>query len=534
MARSCFELRQRSSFSLYTRLSGFLSLSNPPLAGIANQNGSSADSRDRFDLEANADQARSTTARTDLESLMTRFNRRRFLQSTSTLASATAAGVFSSSSLAQSTSPNERPRFALIGCGGQGTGDARRALAFGDMVVACDVDSAHSDYVKHIFTQRLAREGKKANIETAEDYRSVIDRNDIDAIICGTVDHWHVKIAAEAMKSGKDVYCEKPLTLTVAEGRIISDVAKETGRLLQVGTQQRSDERFLKAVAIAHSGRLGKIKKVTVGLNHNPFSKPLPAVGPPKTLNWDRWKGPTEDVPYRFLKNGKDGQTLVRTLGDGSIDASNCHKEFRWWLQYSGGKMTDWGAHHVDIAQWAIDQCGPGQGPTSLKPVMVETRVPFDEEGNPTLDDRYNTPHRFTVHAQFPNGVLMEITSEGRNGILIEGTQGRIFVNRGTIAGKPIEDLENNPLPGGWLEDIYGGPVVEHVNNFFDCIASRKKPASDVWTHVASINTCHLSNIAIRLGRQIEWDAVAQRVKGDARANAMLSRDSRKGYEIEL
>lgn len=465
---------------------------------------------------------------------MAELNRRRFLKSSSTLGTAAAFGFFSSKAAGRSQSPNERPRFALIGCGGQGTGDARRALAFGDMLVACDVDSAHSAYVKDIFTKRLSREGKKANIETCDDYRSVIDRDDIDAIICGTVDHWHVKIAAEALRSGKDVYCEKPLTLTVDEGRIISKVVEETGQLLQVGTQQRSDERFLKAVAIAQSGRLGKIKKVTVGLNHNPFSKPIPVAGLPKTLNWDRWKGPTEDVPYRFLKNGKDGQELVRNLGDGSIDASNCHKEFRWWLQYSGGKMTDWGAHHVDIAQWIIDQCGPGDGPTEIKPVMVQTKVPFDENGNPTLDDRYNAPHRFTVHVQFPNGVLMEITSEGRNGILVEGTKGRIFVNRGTIAGKPVEDLEKNPLPGGWLEDIYGGPVVEHVNNFFNCISNRKKPASDVWTHVASINTCHLSNIAIRLGRVVKWDPVSKTIQGDAIASAMLARDSRKGYEIEL
>ena len=465
---------------------------------------------------------------------MSQVSRRRFLQSTSTLAAASSLGVFSSTSAVRADSPNERPKFALIGCGGQGTGDGRRALNYGDIVAVCDVDTSHSAYAKAAYTRRMAAKGKEVRIDVYDDYRAIIDRDDIDAIICGTVDHWHVKISAEALKSGKDVYCEKPLTLTVEEGRIISKVAKETDRIIQVGTQQRSDERFLKAVTIAHSGRLGKIKKVTVGLNHNPFSKPLPAVAPPKTLNWDRWKGPTEDVPYRFLKDGKAGQTLVRTLGDGSINASNCHKEFRWWLQYSGGKMTDWGAHHVDIAQWIIDQCGPGQGPTTIKPVMAETRVPFDEDGHPTLDDRYNPPHRFTVHLRFPNGVLMEITSEGRNGILVEGTEGRIFVNRGTIEGKPVEDLDSNPLPGDWLEDIYGGPVVEHVNNFFDCITSRKKPASDVWTHVAAINTCHLSNIAIRLNREIEWDAATQTIKGDAKASALLTRDRRKGYEIEI
>lgn len=456
------------------------------------------------------------------------------MQSSAALAAIGSNGVLASPSVVRANTPNERPKVAVIGCGGQGTGRGRQALAFGDIAAVCDVDTSHSAYAKAAYLRRLSLEGKTAEIDVYDDYRAVIDRSDIDAIICGTVDHWHVKIAVEAMKSGKDVYCEKPLTLTVDEGRIISKVVEETGQILQVGTQQRSDERFLQAVYMAHSGRLGKIKKVTVGINHNPFSKPLPVVAPPKTLNWDRWKGPTEDVPYRFLKNGKEGQELVRTLGDGGIDASNCHKEFRWWLQYSGGKMTDWGAHHVDIAQWIIDQCGPGQGPTTIKPMMVQTTVPFDEYGNPTLDDRYNAPHRFTVHAQFPNDVLMEITSEGRNGILVEGDKGRIFVNRGTIDGRPIEDLASNPLPGGWLDDLYNGEVVSHMQNFFDCIASRKKPASDVWTHVAAINTCHLSNIAIRLNRGIEWDVSTQSIQGDAVANGMLARDFRKGYEIEL
>ena len=465
---------------------------------------------------------------------MTAPSRRTFLHSASTAAVAATTGFFSSRSVARGQSPNERPRVAVVGCGGQGTGDGRQALAHGDIVAVCDVDTAHSERARRIYSERMAAQGKGGEIAVFDDYRAIIDSKDVDAVICGTVDHWHVKIAAEAMRSGKDVYCEKPLTLTVDEGRVISEVARQTGRVLQVGTQQRSDERFLQAVAMARAGRLGEIKKVTVGINHNPFSKPLPAVAPPATLNWDRWKGPTEDVPYRFLKDGKAGQSLVRELGDGSIDASNCHKEFRWWLQYSGGKMTDWGAHHVDIAQWIIDQCGPGQGPLAIAPVMVEAKVPFDADGNPTRDDEYNVPHRFTVHAEFPTGVLMEITSEGRNGILVEGTKGRMFVNRGTISGAPIEDLATNPLPDGWLESLYGGPLVPHMQNFFDCMASRRKPASDVWTHVTAINTCHLSNIAIRLNRRIEWDAAAQAIKGDARASQMLARDYRKGYEIEL
>ena len=465
---------------------------------------------------------------------MPKTTRRRFLKATSTGAiTASLPFVFSSSEAKGADSPNSRPHVALIGCGGQGTGDGFGAINYGDIVAVCDVDSSHSERTKGLYIERMSKKGRETRIDVCDDYRAIIDRKDIDAVICGTVDHWHVKVSSEALRSGKDAYCEKPLTLTIDEGRIISRAVEETGKILQVGTQQRSDERFLKAVAVAHSGRLGKIKKVTVGINHNPFSKPLPIVEPPKTLNWDRWKGPTEDVPYRFLANGKDGQKLVRHLGDGGIDASNCHKEFRWWLEYSGGKMTDWGAHHVDIAQWIIDQCGPGQGPTKISPIMVKTTVPFDEQGNPTLRDRYNAPHRFTVRAEFPNGVTMDITSEGRNGILVEGTKGRIFVNRGTISGKPIEDLENNPLPGDWLEELYRGKLVGHMKNFFDCIASRNKPASDVWTHVAAINTCHLGNIAVRLNREIEWDATSQTIVGDAKANGMQARSFRKGYEIE-
>ena len=464
---------------------------------------------------------------------MSRQNRRRFLKTTSTVAAASTFGVFSTVQPVRANTPNSRPRIAVIGCGGQGTGDGYRALDYADVVAVCDVDSAHAERAKKAYSEKMQKGGHDPDIKVHEDYRAIIDDKDIDAIVCGTVDHWHVKVSAEALRSGKDAYCEKPLTLTIEEGQIISKAVEETGRILQVGTQQRSDRRFLQAVAVAHSGRLGDIKKVTVGINHNPYSKVLPAVAPPKTLNWEMWKGQTPDVPYRFLKDGKSGQNLVRHLGDGGIDASNCHKEFRWWLEYSGGKMTDWGAHHVDIAQWIIDQCGPGQGPTSVKPVMVETKVPFDENGNPTMSDRYNAPHRFTVEAQFPNGALMEITSEGRNGILVEGTKGRIFVNRGTIAGKPIEDLESKPLPGDWLEELYRGKLVGHMQNFFDCVTSRKKPASDVWTHVAAINTCHLGNIAIRLNRTIEWDAKSQTIKGDAKADAMKSRDRRKGYEIE-
>ena len=240
---------------------------------------------------------------------MTQFNRRRFLETTSTAAAA-ALGVFSSTESRAADSPNSRPKIALIGCGGQGTGDGRRALDFADIVAVCDVDSAHAEQAKSQYLARMAKKNRETKIDVYEDYRAIIDRKDIDAIICGTVDHWHVKVSAEALRSGKHAYCEKPLTLTIEQGRIIKKAVEDTGRILQVGTQQRSDERFLQAVAIAHSGRLGKIEKVTVGINHNPFSKSLPAVDPPKTLNWEHVEGPDGGCRVPFPE-GREGRAEV-------------------------------------------------------------------------------------------------------------------------------------------------------------------------------------------------------------------------------
>jgi predicted dehydrogenase len=465
-----------------------------------------------------------------------RISRRQFLE-TSSLAAAYAWSPCivpgAEGDTTASPSANDRPNVALVGCGGQGYRDGSEALEFGNLVAVCDVDSDRAASARNAYLDKASQRGVEAKIDTYEDYRAIIDRPDVDAVICGTVDHWHVKVSVEALRSGKDVYCEKPLTLTIDEGRIISQTVNETGQILQVGTQQRSHQRFLDAIAIAHSGRLGSIKKVTVGINRNPFSKPLPALPPPPTLNWNMWRGPTADVPYRFLKGGKAGQNLARSYGDGRKDASNCHYEFRWWYEYGGGKMTDWGAHHVDIAQWIIQQNGPGQGPQRLSPVMVVPSVEFDERGNPQQTDRYNVPQQFTVRAEFPQDVVMVITSEGRNGILVEGTEGRIFVNRRTLAGKPIDELESNPLPGDALERLYGGRLVSHMHNFFDCIANRKQPISDVGSHIAAINTCHLANIALRLNRPIDWDADSQSIRNDAIAAAMQIRPSRKGFEIE-
>ena len=316
------------------------------------------------------------------------------------------------------------------------------------------------------------------------------------------------------MRAGKDVYCEKPATLTIDEGRTLGRVIKETGCVLQVGTQQRSSPKFQTAVALAHSQRLGKMKRVTVAIGSGPKGPAFNTSSPPSNLNWNMWQGQTPSVDYI---------------------AQRCHGNFRWWYEYSGGKMTDWGAHHVDIAQWAIAPDLPG--PESIELVYAEHPVAF-ENGVPTATNTYNTATSFKVRCVFSGGVEMFIVNDAKdlgfdNGIMFESDGGRYFVNRGKLTGSPIEDLAKNPLP----EDLFtklrkGQDKLSHRENFFACCDSRATPISDAESHCRHLNTCHLSNIAVRLGRSLKWDATKQQVIGDEQANAFQKRVQRKGFEV--
>ena len=421
---------------------------------------------------------------------------------------------------------NDRPTIGCIGVGSRWFGGLRDDMyPFANIVALADVDAHYADRGR---AQVAKDKGHAPDIY--EDYRHLLDRDDIETVSIATPDHWHSKIAIEALRSGKDVYCEKPVTLTIDEGKRLCKVVKETGRVFQVGTQQRTDmgRRFLQALALVQEGRLGEITRARVAIGGAPTSKVLPVADVPKQLNWERWLGQAPLVDYRFLPadhNERRGETRG-------------HYEFRWWYEYSGGKMTDWGAHHVDIAQWAIGM--DKSGPTSVELVSVEHPVPF-KNGMPTLDDRYNTATSFRLECKFPNGVEMAIASSINdpdgvsfgNGIMLEGTKGRIFVSRGDIKGKPVEDLKDNPLPEDALDKVYGGKVApSHMANFFDCVKTRKQPISDIFTHHRALSTCHLSNIALRLGRSLKWDPAAEQMVGDDEANAWQTRKQRKGYEI--
>ncbi|MEO8499217.1 MAG: gfo/Idh/MocA family oxidoreductase, partial [Planctomycetota bacterium] len=290
-------------------------------------------------------------------------------------------------------------------------------------------------------------------------------------------------------------------------------VAKATKRVFQVGTQQRSEngDMFLKAAALCQDGRLGKIQRVTAIIGGAPVGGPFPVSTPPATLDWDVWQGQTQVTDFINER---------------------CHNNFRWWYEYSGGKMTDWGAHHVDIAHWVL-------GASDTGPVSVEGTashpVPL-KDGYPTETNKYNTATTFVVTCKFAGGVELIITDntpEQDNGVLIEGEAGRIFVNRGKLVGKPVEDLATNPLSDSLLSKLSKGKKTgNHMQNFIECLKDRGEPISDVFSHHRALTTCHLANIAIRLGRQLNWNPETEQIVGDDAANAWLSREQRKGFEI--
>lgn len=442
-----------------------------------------------------------------------RSNRRRFLQTSSGIVASAVMfpdwlADLSYGAQTKDAAPSDRPVVGSIGVGGQGTGIMNQAHQshLGQVAAVCDVDQKHAERAR----DAIEKKGGKA--EVYADFRKLLERPDINIVTIGTPDHWHTKIAIEAMLAGKDVYCEKPLTLTIAEGQQLIKVAEQTKRILQVGTQQRSQSNltFLRAVATARSGQLGKLSKVTVSL---PLSTPEgDKAGPfatkpaPENLDWEVWLGQTPKVEYC---------------------PERCHFTFRWWYEYSGGIVTDWGAHHMDIAQWTLD--AERSGPLTID--GSQTKLPMVENG-------YNTPRNPVIVYTYPGDVIVEITT-GNEGVLIEGEKGRIYVNRGRVTGKPIEDQEQDKSlqdqTNAMMTKLYhGSKPGSHMANFFEAVKNRTQPVSDVVSQHRSVSACHLGNISVRLGRKLAWDAAAEKFVGDDEANKMLSREQREPYQIRV
>ena len=311
---------------------------------------------------------------------------------------------------------------------------------------------------------------------------------------------------------------------------------KETKRVFQVGTQQRSEKKFQQAVALVRENRIGPLKRVTCALGGAPKSKVLPFCEVPGTLDWNRWLGPAPFVPYRQAEE-------AAKWGYGKeFPHGRAHAHFRWWYEYSGGKLTDWGAHHVDIAMWALNKSDGTIGPFTIEPKMVEHPVPF-ENGMPTKDDQFNVANKFHIRIKFQDGIELDLRDTAKedlgfaNGIMFQGDRARFFVNRGKITGKPVEELEGNPITDETYETIFNGRTGRnqwHMQNFVDCVRSRKTPNSDVASHHRHLTVCHAANISIRLGRKLTFDPVSESFLNDPEANQFLGRTARSGFETKL
>ena len=289
-----------------------------------------------------------------MPSANSRASRRRFLQQGTSVAALAASVPYIpwTQKAFANASANDRPRIGCIGVGSMGQGDAKGHNHFGDILAVCDVDSKHADQARN------DNEIGKGKADAYKDYRKVLERNDIDVVSIVTPDHWHVKIAIEALQAGKHVFCQKPLTLTLEENQLIRNACRKyNDRVFIVGTQQRSDrDRFLRAVNLVQKGMLGDIEKVTIGINGGDVGGPFNKSTPPETLDWDFWLGQAPKVDY--------------------ID-KRCHYQFRWWYEYSGGKFTDWGAHHIDIALWALGLDKEGTGPIEFDGTDAKHPVDF-------------------------------------------------------------------------------------------------------------------------------------------------------------
>jgi predicted dehydrogenase len=397
-------------------------------------------------------------------------------------------------------SPNDRPGVALIGCGGMGRADAKSAARFGDIVAVCDVHSRQAAAAAAQFGDEQRTPAQYGDV------RRVLERQDVHVIVNATPDHWHTLINMAAAAAEKDVYAEKPLTLTIEEGQRLVRTVRRHGVVLQTGTQQRSNRLFRLACELVRNGRIGTLTDVAVFLPAGVRAGPFATAPVPDGLAWDFWLGQAPRVPF-----------VPERLN------------FRWWFDYAGGPVTDWGAHHNDIARWAIGLDGPDT-------VVAHALTPPVPGG-------YTTPPEFDATLTWANGVTQTVRTtvddspsgavlnpEGqRNGIRFTGRTGWIWVNRTTIDASAPDILEE-PLPENARRlDVSD----DHMRNFFDAVRTRTDPICAVESGHLSAVIGHLIVVALRTGRALQWRPEQEKFAGPSAraANALLGRRMRKPYD---
>jgi myo-inositol 2-dehydrogenase / D-chiro-inositol 1-dehydrogenase len=457
-------------------------------------------------------------------------SRRAFVQTGAAAAAAiVGAPLIVPSRLFGASAQSNRIRVGCIGAGRIAQshdmpGVAQSGIA--DILAVCDLDSRRAASGKRRAEQLAARSANGAptpEVGVYTDYRELLARPDIDAVTISLPDHQHAEVALRALAAGKDVYLQKPFTMTHAEGVILRDAVKRTGRILQVGSQQRSwgpNEQFRKAVELVRSGRVGQLRRVEIGLPTDPTKPDDPPQPVPPHLNYDLWLGPTPEVYYTEQRvhpqgNGRDGGPDV-----GSRPG---------WLRneaYCLGMITGWGAHHFDTAHWGMDLEHSG-------PTKIEGTGEF-----PPQERIWNVHGAYEIHLEYPGGIAMRVSDKLPNGIRFIGDDGWIFVSRDAQAAtasdptsaptplKPLDASDQRLLdPKGVKVQLLHSS--SHHRNWLDCVKSRQTPLAPADVAHRSNTACIASWIAMKLGRPLTWDPKAERFVNDAQANAMLSRPER-------
>jgi len=388
------------------------------------------------------------------------------------------------------------------------------------IVAVCDLDSKRIDDAKSLINGRYAKlSGKPYDGVTGySHYRELLASKDIDAVVISTPDHWHALIAIEAVEAGKDVYLQKPASLTIAEGRVLSNAVHRSGRIFQIGSQQRSSPQFRYAAELVRNGRIGELKTVYVGLPGDPPGKVEAVMPVPKTLNYDMWLGSTAVVPY--TENRVHPQ-----VGYGRPGWLRCE-------QFGAGMITGWGAHHLDSAHWAMDTEYTG-------PVEIWGSAEFPASG------LWDVHGPFRTEALYANGVKMIVSGEFPNGIKFEGTDGWIFVSRGNeavTASDPASRLKDSQALAASdpriITSVIGADEIhlyeskDHHGNWLDCVRSRKQPITPVEIAHRACSACLIHHMAMKMKRKLFWDPVKERFKNDDDANALLSRPQRPPYVV--
>ncbi len=424
-------------------------------------------------------------------------NRRQFIKNTiGTAAVISFPHIVPASALGQAgnTAPSERITLGFIGAGKQSKHLMRSFLNSPGthVLAACDVDKLKLARGQKIVEDHYAEKsgGTYKGCDIYGDFRELLARDDIDAVVISTPDHWHAIMVIQSAMAGKDIYCEKPLSQTIVEARSMVNAVRRYGRVFQTGSMQRSDWHFRLGCELVLNGYIGQLQHVTVGIGGPPRNNPLPAEPVPDYLDWDMWLGPALSRPY-------NSELSPHLSWDG----------FPHWRNHSsfgGGGMTDWGAHHFDIAQWGMDMDESG-------PVEI---IPPDGRDYKVLTYKY------------ANGVTM--TRDRANGVLFTGTKGEVEVNRGHIRTVP-EELKDKKIGPN---EIHLYESRNHYVDWLDAVRKRSRPICDIETGCRSVSVCHLGNIAYKLGRPLKWDPEREVLIGDVGASRLLSRPMRSPWHL--